>query len=160
MLGKKPRILIILPIIILISLVGVVLFLLFEYLYPFMYNLLYEMSSFPFLIFIDLIIAEIFLIIFIYHLINPIKTSKGKTILSVFEMILGAVMTMFPLFFISLMFPTFYAYFLEGFLFVAILGLLIYCFFLIPGVFLIWYGWQYRKLIINENSSHSKNDYQ
>lgn len=157
MIGNKIRILIIFLVALLASLLGLVLYLIFEYMYPFMHNLLYVISSFTFLIFVDLIGVELLLILFLYHLIMPIKTLKGKIIVSVIVMIVGAVIMGFPLFIIIYMFSTIYVFILEGFLFFFIIGLLTYCFFLIPGIVLIWYGWQHRKLIMSKNNSHSIN---
>ena len=157
MIGNKIRILIILLVAFLASLVGIVLYLLFEYMYPFIHNLLYVISSYTFLIFVDLIVAEVLLIIYLYHLIIPIKTLRGKTIMSIILMILGAVMIGFPLFIIIYLFSTIYVFILEGLFFFFFIGLLTYGFFLIPGLFLIYYGWQNRKLIIAKYKSHSIN---
>lgn len=154
-MDTKARIISIVVISFFIGLI-IIAFLIPLFMYSFIFhsykNFRHLFMSYNFYIFLDLFVLVIILFLYLYYLIRPIKTLNGKKTLTIIEMILGGILVIFPLIGIGVLSSSFLSIYLEGFFLFYLVGLLFYCFLLIPGTILFIHGWHLRKNLRIEGS--------
>lgn len=101
----------------------------------------------------DLIILAITLFLFSYFIIRPIKTLKGKKILTIVTMTFGGVLVVFPLIGLGFLLPNFLDCYLEGPFIYFMIEVIFLLVLLIPGIILFIHGWYLRKNLRIENNS-------
>lgn len=157
-MDTKARLISIVAISFFIGLISIV-YLIPQFMYSFIFhsykNFRHLFMSYNFYIFLDLFVLVIILFLYLYYLIRPIKTLNGKKSLTIIEMVLGGILVIFPLIGIGVLSSSFLSIYLEGFFLFYLIGLLFYCFFLIPGTILFIHGWHLLK---NHNTQSSNTD--
>ena len=101
----------------------------------------------------DLDVLAITLFLYTYFIIIPIKTLKGKKILTIVTMIFGGVLVVLPLIGICILLPQFFPCYLDGFFFNFLMVLIPHLVLLILGIILFIHGWYMRKNLRIENNS-------
>jgi hypothetical protein len=104
-------------------------------------------------LFFDLGFLAFTLFLYTYFIIIPIKTLKGKKILTIVTMIFGGVLVVIPLIGIGFLLPDFLDYYLDSFFIYFLMGLIPLLVLLIPGIILFIHGWYMRKNLRIENNS-------
>jgi len=147
-MDTKARIISIVVISFFIGLISIV-YLIPLFMYSFIFhsykNFRHLFMSYNFYIFLDLFVSVIILFLYLYYLIRPVKTLNGKKTLTIIEMILGGIIVIFPLIGIGVLSSSFLWMYLDGFFIFYLMGLFVYCFFLIPGILFFIHGWHLRK---------------
>lgn len=153
MLEKKYRIISIVSISILEAIIIYLLYSLCEYMYPYIGHIISVITSISFFFFIDLVVVFISLMIYLCHLLKPIKKLTVQTNLAIIKMVLGVMIAFFPLLATILFSLSIYALYIDGFLIFYFMAITVNFLFLVPGLILFLSGWKDRKMI---KSSHSE----
>lgn len=137
---KKLRVQLIVVNSFLIGVIGLILCLFTGDLYLYIGDLLNFITSLIFLAYLDVIVAFLLLILYLYYLIRQLETSSYKNFIAVIEIVLGGIIIGFPMLDIIYIAANAYPLYLEGLITFVIYTILIYSLLFLPGVSLIVYG--------------------